>query len=140
MPPPKTHTIPTVTEAEAARLAGSARDAAAESDIAIAVAVVDASGRLMHFRRMDGASPITVEVAIAKARTAVLLAAPSRLFEDRINTGETAMSGTPAVTPLRGGLPLVQEGLVCGAVGVSGSTGDQDERLAAEAVATFDLA
>ncbi|WP_327068570.1 GlcG/HbpS family heme-binding protein [Lampropedia hyalina] len=72
----------------------------------MSVAVVDSSGELVAFRKADGASAISVQVAIAKARTAALIQQPSKHFEDYINNGRPSFLSTPGVTPLEGGIPL----------------------------------
>jgi glc operon protein GlcG len=115
----------------------SALALAHERGLRITVAVTDPAGALLAFQRMDGAAPVTADVAIGKARTASLLRAPSKLFEDMINDGQTAMLSAPGLVPLQGGEPVLLEGQVCGAVGISGSAGETDQKLAADVAATF---
>lgn len=103
----------------------------------LSFAVTDASGLLIAFARMDGAAPVTVDVALAKARSAALLRGPSRGFEDMVNGGAPAMLSTPGITPLRGGVPVMVAGEVCGAFGVSGSSGENDEAIATDIAAEF---
>jgi len=94
-------------------------------------AVVDAAGELLAFARLDGTFGAASNVSLAKARTAVRFAKPTRVFEDTINGGRTAMAGLPDFMPLQGGVPIVIEGHVVGAIGVSGaSSAGQDEELA----------
>jgi len=107
------------------------------------IAVVDAGGNLMALERLDGTFAAGANISIGKARTAVLFQKPTKVFEDIINKGRTAMAALPDsfFTPLQGGIPVVLEGQIIGGVGVSGaSTATQDEELAiagAEAAKSF---
>src|SRR5712691_5558612 len=107
------------------------------------IAVVDAGGNLMALERLDGTFAAGANISIGKARTAVLFQKPTKVFEDIINKGRTAMAALPDsfFTPLQGGIPVVLNGQIIGGVGVSGaSSAAQDEELAiagAEAAKTF---
>lgn len=107
------------------------------------VAVVDAGGNLMALERLDGTFAAGANISIGKARTAVLFQKPTKVFEDIINKGRTAMAALPDsfFTPLQGGVPIVLDGQIIGGVGVSGAmSAVQDEQLAiagAQAVKTF---
>jgi glc operon protein GlcG len=107
------------------------------------IAVVDAGGNLMALARLDGTFAAGANISIGKARTAVLFQKPTKVFEDIINKGRTAMAALPDsfFTPLQGGIPVVIDGQIIGGVGVSGaSSAAQDEELAiagADAAKTF---
>jgi glc operon protein GlcG len=107
------------------------------------IAVVDAGGNLMALERLDGTFAAGANISIGKARTAVLFQKPTKVFEDIINKGRTAMAALPDsfFTPLQGGIPVVLDGQIIGGVGVSGaSSATQDEELAiagAEAAKSF---
>src|SRR5690242_16196976 len=107
------------------------------------IAVVDAGGNLMALERLDGTFAAGANISIGKARTAVLFQKPTKVFEDIINKGRTAMAALPDsfFTPLQGGIPVVVDGQIIAGVGVSGaSSAAQDEELAiagAEAAKTF---
>jgi uncharacterized protein GlcG (DUF336 family)/mannose-6-phosphate isomerase-like protein (cupin superfamily) len=107
------------------------------------IAVVDAGGNLMALERLDGTFAAGANISIGKARTAVLFQKPTKVFEDIINKGRTAMAALPDsfFTPLQGGIPVVLDGQIIGGVGVSGaSSAAQDEELAiagAEAAKAF---
>ncbi|MBL8178994.1 MAG: heme-binding protein [Bryobacterales bacterium] len=104
---------------------------AKKSNAAGVVAVVDDGGNLMAVERLDGTFGAGANIAIGKARTAALFKKPTKVFEDTINKGRTAMATLPDFTPLQGGLPLVLNGEVVGAVGVSGAnSAAQDEEFA----------
>ncbi len=95
-----------------------------------AIAVVDAGGNLIYLERLDGTFAAASEVATKKANTAALFKAPSSKLENSINGGRQALI-TVGHTFLQGGIPIIYEGQVIGAVGVSGSaSAQQDEDMA----------
>jgi glc operon protein GlcG len=109
--------------------------AAAEADAktrnqTVVIAVVDDGGHLLLLERLDDTQVASVEVAIGKARTAAIFRRPSKEFEEQIKNGRLATLVLPGATPLQGGLPLVFEGKVIGAIGVSGNTPQIDEDIA----------
>lgn len=124
-------TVRDLSLAAAQKLLANGLDHAAQNEMRLAIAVVDRAGNLLAFARMDGASIVTSEVAIGKARTAAFLKAPSKLFEDMINSGQPSMATTPGLLPLQGGMPVILDGEVIGAVGISGSSGENDQATAA---------
>ena len=96
-----------------------------------AVAVVDEGGNLVAVERLDNTFAAGANISIGKARTAALFKRPTKFFEDVINKGRTAMATLPDFTPLQGGVPIVVDGQIIGAVGVSGAaSAQQDEELA----------
>lgn len=97
------------------------------------IAVVDDGGNLMAVERLDGTFAAGANISIGKARTAVLFKKPTKVFEDIINKGRTAMTALPDTffTPLQGGIPIMVDGQIVGGVGVSGAaSAQQDEELA----------
>ena len=97
------------------------------------IAVVDDGGNLMALERLDGTFAAGAQISIGKARTAALFKKPTKAFEDIIKNGRTAMVALPdsLFTPLQGGVPVVVNGQIVGAVGVSGAaSAQQDEELA----------
>ena len=100
------------------------------------IAVVDDGGNLMALERVDGTFAAGANISIGKARTAALFQKPTRAFEEIIAKGRTAMVALNDFTPLQGGVPIVIDGQVVGAVGVSGAaSAQQDEELAMTAAA-----
>lgn len=96
-----------------------------------AIAVVDDGGNLIALQRLDGTFAAGAEVSIGKARTAALFKKPTRVFEESINKGRTALVGVSAMTPLQGGVPIEHDGFVIGAIGVSGAHSQaEDEEIA----------
>ena len=97
------------------------------------IAVVDDGGNLMALERLDGTFAAGANISIGKARTAVLFKRPTKVFEDIIKNGRTAMVALPDAyfTPLQGGVPITIDGQIVGGVGVSGAaSAQQDEELA----------
>jgi glc operon protein GlcG len=105
-----------------------------------AIAVVDEGGNLVAVERLDNTFAAGANISIGKARTAALFKRPTKVFEDIINKGRTAMTTLPDFTPLQGGVPITVDGQIVGAIGVSGAaSAQQDEELAvagANALAT----
>lgn len=125
-----TETRQSLTLAGAEPLAAAAEAYAGERDWAVTVCVADAAGTPLVVRRSRNAFPASVELAIGKADAVVQLGRPSGKLEDMINGGRTAFVGAAGATHLRGGVPVVRDGAVIGAIGVSGLTPDQDEEVA----------
>ncbi|MGE5323591.1 MAG: bifunctional GlcG/HbpS family heme-binding protein/cupin domain-containing protein [Actinomycetota bacterium] len=95
------------------------------------IAVVDDGGNLMALARLDGTFAAGANISIGKARTAALFKKPTKVFEDVIKNGRTSMVALNDFTPLQGGVPIMIDGQLVGAVGVSGAaTAAQDEELA----------
>jgi uncharacterized protein GlcG (DUF336 family)/mannose-6-phosphate isomerase-like protein (cupin superfamily) len=95
------------------------------------IAVVDDGGNLIAVARLDGTFPAGANISIGKARTAALFKRPTKVFEDIIKNGRTSMVALNDFTPLQGGVPVVVDGQIVGAVGVSGAaSAQQDEELA----------
>jgi glc operon protein GlcG len=102
----------------------------------VAVAVVDNHGFLVYFERMENTQTASVEIAVGKAKAAATYRRPTRVFADAINKGSPATATLPGVFASPGGMPIMVDGKVTGAVGVSGVTGDQDEQCAKAGLGT----
>jgi uncharacterized protein GlcG (DUF336 family) len=100
-----------------------------------AIAVVDAGGHLVLLERLDNTFPAAAAVAIEKARTAATFRTPTRNFENAIKNGRAALLGVSVMTPLQGGVPILADGQVVGAVGVSGASSAQEDDDIATAAA-----
>jgi len=103
----------------------------------VCIAIVDASGGLIMFQKLDDTQNGSIAVSQGKARTAALFKRPSRLLEEMIAQGKTAFLSVEGIVPLQGGVPVSVDGKVIGAVGVSGVTSAQDEQVAMAAVAAL---
>jgi glc operon protein GlcG len=93
------------------------------------IAVVDPHGDLKSFTRMDDAQLASISIAEHKARTAARYRRETRLFEDLVMKGVAYLTTLDDVIASRGGIPLVEDGRIVGAVGCSGGTGSQDEAV-----------
>lgn len=96
----------------------------------VCIAIVDDGGHLIYFQRMDGVQTGSVLVSQRKAQTAAAFKRPTKAFEEQVAGGRNALLGLPGAVPLEGGLPLVVDGQVIGAIGVSGVTAQQDGQIA----------
>jgi glc operon protein GlcG len=92
--------------------------------------VVDEGGYPIYLERSDDTQVASVEVGIGKARTAAIFRRPSKVFEDQVRNGRVVALALPGATPLQGGVPIVVDGKVIGAIGVSGNTPQEDEEVA----------
>ncbi|MFL9854388.1 heme-binding protein [Paraburkholderia madseniana] len=121
---------PVLTVVEATRILEAARAEAEKNQWAVTIAVVDDGGHLLALLRLDGCAPIGAYIATEKARTSALGRRESKQYEDMINGGRTAFLSAPLAGTLEGGVPVMVDGHVVGAVGVSGVTPDQDSQVA----------
>src|SRR6266540_7359493 len=117
----------------AKRVIAAAQAEARKNNATGVVAVVDDGGNLIALERLDGTFAAGANISIGKARTAVLFKRPTKVFEDIIKNGRTAMVALPdsLFTPLQGGIPIIIDGQIVAGVGVSGaSSAQQDEEIA----------
>jgi uncharacterized protein GlcG (DUF336 family) len=103
----------------------------------VAVAIVDTAGSLVYFERIEDTQTVSMDIAIMKAKAAATYRRPTRAFLDAINKGGPAIMTLPGVVASPGGVPIMVDGKVIGAVGVSGVTGDQDEQCAKAGIAAM---
>jgi uncharacterized protein GlcG (DUF336 family) len=114
----------------AKELSAAAEAEAVKNNWNVVIAIVDDGGRLMHLVRRDGTQYGSIEVAQDKARTAIAFRRPTKAFEDVVAGGRTAILGLNGATPIEGGLPIVVDGEMIGAIGVSGVQSSQDAQVA----------
>lgn len=124
----QTKAVLTVVEVE--RILQAAREEAEKNQWAVTIAVSDDGGHPLALLRLDDCPPISVYIAIDKARTSALGRRESKQYEDMINGGRTAFITVPLSSALEGGVPIIVDGQVIGAVGVSGVKADQDAQIA----------
>jgi glc operon protein GlcG len=114
----------------------AAVDEAKKRDWRMNVAVVDSGGNLVSFQRMDGAMLASIQIAEHKARAAATFRRPTKVFEDGINLMHlNYLLAFDGVIASRGGMPLIEQGSLIGAIGVSGGTDSQDEIVSAAGAA-----
>ena len=103
------------------------------------IAIVDDGGHLLYLERLDNTFPAAATVATEKARTAATFRRPTSVFEDAVKGGRLALLGVDVMTPLQGGVPILMDGQVVGAIGVSGAaSAQQDDDIAKGTVAAWD--
>jgi uncharacterized protein GlcG (DUF336 family) len=115
-----------VTTETAKKVAGAALAEARKNGWNVAAAVVDTGGVLVYFERVENTQNGSTEASIEKARTSAAFRRPSKAFEDVVLGGKVNYTKLPGATPLEGGLPIVVEGKIVGAIGISGATSVQD--------------
>ena len=116
----------------AKKLAAPALAEAAANNWAMAVAVVDSAGDLVYFEKMDATQAGSVTIAIDKARSAARFKRPTKAFQDTLAAGGEGwrVLGLNGAVPVEGGVPVVIDGKIVGAIGVSGGTSAQDGQCA----------
>jgi glc operon protein GlcG len=126
-----------LSQTEVRQIIAAARAEAEKNNWAVAIAVVDDGGHPLALERLDGCAPIGAYIAVEKARTSALGRRESKGYEDMVNGGRSAFLSAPLVTSLEGGVPVIVDGQVVGAVGVSGVKADQDAQVAKAGAATI---
>jgi glc operon protein GlcG len=119
------------------KIAAAAEAEARANNWAVTISIVDDGGHLLWLQRLDGAAPITAEIAPAKAKTAALGRRESKIYEDMINNGRFSFITAPMGGMLEGGVPIVVDGQYVGAVGVSGVKSAEDVQIAKAGIAAL---
>jgi uncharacterized protein GlcG (DUF336 family) len=121
-------------------LAAAAKAEAVNNNWAVTIAIVDDGGHLLWLQRLDGAAPISAHIAPAKAQTAALGRRETKIYEDIINNGRLSFLSAPVIHGmLEGGVPIIKEGMVIGAVGVSGVKSNEDAQIAKAGISAIGL-
>ncbi len=128
-----------ITLAQARKVAAAAEAEAAKNKWNVVIAIVDTGGNLVLLERMDDTQIFSIEIAQKKAKTANGMRRPSKVFDDGIAGGATGIRvlGIDALAPIEGGIPLIVEGKIVGAIGISGVTSQQDGQIATAGVAAL---
>lgn len=123
-------TRPALTADDVHKMMAACKAEAQKNNWKVTIAIVDDSGAALLLERLDGAGPISAEVALGKARTSALTRRPTKFWEDRVNDRSAFLTfPTPGVL-FQGGLPLMHQGECVGAIGVSGVQSHEDEQVA----------
>lgn len=122
---------PVLTLEDAKRIAAAAEAEALKNGWGVVVAVVDDGGHLLYLQRSHTTQFGSVETAIAKAHAAVAFQRPTKASEDAVLSGRLIHLALPGVIPAEGGVPLLQDGIVIGGLGISGVRSVQDGQVAA---------
>lgn len=123
----------------AKKAANAALAEAVKNHWKMAVAVVDPHGTLVYYEKMDDTQLGSADVAIAKARSSAQFKRPTKAFQDGLAAGGAGLRilGLPGAVPVEGGVPLIADGKIIGAIGVSGDTSDHDGQCATAGAATI---
>ncbi|ADP14916.1 hypothetical protein AXYL_01578 [Achromobacter xylosoxidans A8] len=134
------NTKPVLSAEDVKKILAAAEAHALQNKWAVAIAVVDDGGHLMGMLRLDGVAPISSHIAPAKAKTAAMGCRESRIYEEIINNGRYSFLSAPHLEGmLEGGVPIVANGHVVGAVGVSGVKSTEDALIAQAGIAALGL-
>jgi glc operon protein GlcG len=127
---------PALTASDVQQMAAACRADAEKNKWNVTVAIVDDAGFLLYLERLDGAGPMTAEVAAAKARTAAVTRRSTKIWEDLVKDRPVMMK-FPDNLPIQGGVPIMAQGECVGAIGVSGVQSQQDEQVASAGIAAL---
>ena len=131
-PMPPAEYGPPITNEQAKMVAAAAFAEAKKNNWRMAFAIVGPGGELVYFEKMDGTQLASTEISQGKARTSVMYRRPSKAFADQYAAGNTAFTTFPEKpVASEGGVPIVVNGKIIGAIGASGGTGQQDGLAAA---------
>ena len=121
-----------VTLEDARRAAAAAMAEARKNNWLMAVAIVDPAGQLVYFERMDNVQNGSTTVCVDKARSAALFKRPSKAFQDSVASGGAGVRvfGLKGAVPVEGGVPLMMDGKIIGAIGLSGDLSENDGKCA----------
>jgi uncharacterized protein GlcG (DUF336 family) len=135
------HTKSCLDHADVVTVLNAATAEANKHSWAVSIAVVDDGGHLLGMHRLDGAAPMSARMSVAKARTSALGRRETLVYEDMINKGRTAFLSAPDLDGLlEGGAPILVNGQVVGAVGVSGVKSPEDAQIAKAGIAALTAA
>jgi glc operon protein GlcG len=127
---------PALTASDVQKMVAACKNEATKNKWNVSIAVVDDAGYLLYFERLDGAGPMTAEVAMEKALTSARTRRPSKFWEDRIKERPSFLK-FPGVLPLQGGVPVMYQNECVGAIGVSGVQSHEDEQIASAGAAAI---
>ena len=131
-------TKPMLTLEDVKIIAAAAEAEALANNWAVTISIVDDGGHLLWLQRLDGAPPVSSHISPAKANTAALGRRESKVYEDVINGGRVSFLSAPAIHGmLEGGVPVIVDGHVIGAVGVSGVKSTEDAQIAKAGIAAL---
>ena len=119
-----------LTLVAAKKMAAAAEAEAVKNNWRMVIAVVDDGGYLIYLQRTDETQAGSVDVAVQKAKSAAMFRRPTKVFEDAVAGGRNALLGLTGAVPIEGGVPIMLDGKLLGAVGVSGASAAQDGQVA----------
>ena len=132
---------PPISLEVALKVVAAAEAEAKKHNLPVAVTVVDSAGFLVAFHRLDNTQLGSIEISLQKAKTSALFRRPSKYFEDAIAQGGSGLRALrTGVMPVEGGLPIIQDGKIIGAIGVSGAKVSEDGQIARAGLAAIEHA
>ena len=129
-------TKPCLTLDDCRKMTAAGEAEAKKNNWNVTIAILDDGGHVLLLTRMDGASPITSEIAAQKGRSAALARRSTKVGEDRIAAGRVALVKMPGL-PVQGGLPIMVQGECVGGIGVSGAQSHEDEQVCTAGIAAL---
>lgn len=117
--------------AKSKKIAAAAARKADRMKVHMVIAIVDAGGHLVYLERSDMAQHASIEIAIHKAKCAAAYKRPTKFFEDAVMDGRMTLLTLDGVIAVEGGIPLIEDDKIIGAIGVSGARSQEDGRVAA---------
>ena len=131
------HTKAVLNREDVTRIVAACREEAVRNQWAVTIAVADDGGHPLALERLDGCPQISAYIAPGKARSAALGRRETKLYEEMINAGRMSFLSVPLESMLEGGVPIIIDGQVIGAVGVSGVKAEQDGQIAKAGIAVL---
>jgi glc operon protein GlcG len=128
-----------ISLSDAQIMANAALDRAKQDNWTVVIAIVDAGGHLILLNKIDNTQIGSIDVAIKKAKAAASFKRSTKVFQDGLAAGNTNILALPGAIPYEGGLPIFYNGIVIGAIGVSGVTAAQDGIIAQAAIDALGL-
>ena len=132
--PPTTPYGPPITLEQAKKVADAAMAEATKRNLKMAIAIVEASGDLVYFHRMDGTQYASIQIAQDKAKSAALFRRSSKDFFDRVAKGDMSPFALRGAVVSEGGIPIVVDGKIIGAIGTSGGADEAVSQAGANAL------
>ena len=126
-------TRPLLTLEDCLKISAAAEAEARKNSWNVAIAILDDGGHLLHFARMDGATPANATIALEKGRTAAISRRSSARWQEIVKS-RTEMLKMPGILPVQGGLPIVVDGVCVGGIGASGVQSHEDEQIVAAGI------
>ncbi|MDY0762448.1 heme-binding protein [Acinetobacter pittii] len=127
-----------LTQADAEFLMEEAQKYAIEHNFKVSIAIVDETSSLLMMKRLDGASPLSSHLCLEKAKCSSISGRPSKFYEELLQSGRLGFLSMPSAQGmLEGGKPIIYDGQVLGAIGVSGVQSFEDAEIARHAIDTF---
>jgi len=121
---------PNINLATAKKVAAAAAEEATKMKVNVVIVIVDTGGNLLYLERFDVVQYGSVDVALHKAKCSVAFKRATKAFEDLIGGGKTAYLTLDGISAIEGGVPIIQDGKIIGAIGVSGGSAAQDGQVA----------